>query len=71
VSTPWYFEPDVLTGTCATTADGASYLKVDGSVLPTPVPTAGWGLHLGDMNLALGNLTTIARKQIAAYVKHS
>jgi Protein of unknown function (DUF3089) len=71
VSTPWYFEPDVLTGTCATTADGASYLKVDGSVLPTPVPTAGWGLHLGDMNLALGNLTTIARKQIAAYVKRS
>jgi hypothetical protein len=71
VSTPWYFEPDVLTGTCATTADGASYLKVDGSVLPIPVPTAGWGLHLGDVNLALGNLTTIARKQIAAYVaKH-
>jgi hypothetical protein len=71
VSTPWYAEPDVLTGTCATTADGASYLKVDGSVLPTPVPTAAWGLHLGDVNLALGNLTTIAAKQIAAYVaKH-
>jgi hypothetical protein len=71
VSTPWYFEPNVLTGSCATTADGASYLKVDGSVLPTPVPTPEWGLHLGDMNLAMGNLTTIARKQIAAYVaKH-
>jgi len=71
VPTPWYFEPGLLTGTCATTADGASYLKVDGSVLPNPVPTAGWGLHLGDMNLAMGNLTTIARKQIAAYVaKH-
>src|SRR5690349_2378362 len=71
ISTPWYFEPDVLTGSCATTADGASYLKVDGSVLPNPVPTAGWGLHLGDMNLAMGNLTTIAQKQIAAYVKQS
>jgi hypothetical protein len=35
------------------------------------VPTAGWGLHLGDVNLALGNLTTIARKQIAAYLKRS
>ncbi|TML03347.1 MAG: DUF3089 domain-containing protein, partial [Actinobacteria bacterium] len=71
ISTPWYFEPGVLTGTCATTADGASYLKIDGSVLPTPVPTPQWGLHLGDVNLALGNLTTIARKQIAAYAaKH-
>ena len=69
VSTPWYAEPNVLTGTCATTADGASYLKIDGSVLPTPVPNPGWGLHLGDMNLAMGNLTTIAQKQIAAYVK--
>jgi hypothetical protein len=68
VPTPWYFEPGVLTGTCATTADGAHYLKVDGSVLPNPVPTAAWGLHLGDMNLALGNLTTIAHKQIAAYL---
>ena len=71
VSTPWYSEPGVLTGSCATTADGASYLKVDGTVLPNAVPTPEWGLHLGDMNLALGNLTTIAAKQIAAYVaKH-
>jgi hypothetical protein len=69
VPTAWYSEPGVLTGSCATTADGASYLKIDGSVLPNPVPTAGWGLHLGDVNLALGNLTTIARKQIAAYLK--
>jgi len=71
VSTPWYFEPNLLTGTCATTADGASYLKVDGSVLPNAVPTPEWGLHLGDVNLAMGNLTTIAQKQIAAYVKRS
>jgi hypothetical protein len=71
ISKPWYFEPGVLTGSCATTADGASYLKIDGSVLPNPTPTPGWGLHLGDMNLAMGNLTTIAQKQIAAYLaKH-
>ena len=71
VATPWFSEPGRYTGSCATTADGASYLKVDGSPQPTPVPTTGWGLHLGDMNLAMGNLTTIARKQIAAYVaKH-
>jgi hypothetical protein len=71
VSTPWYEEPGVLTGSCATTADGASYLKIDGSVLPNAVPDATWGLHLGDVNLALGNLTTIAKKQIAAYLRRA
>jgi hypothetical protein len=71
VSTPWYSEPGVLTGSCATTADGASYLKIDGSTLPVPVPDATWGLHLGDMNLAMGNLTTIAHRQIAGYLKRS
>jgi hypothetical protein len=71
VSTPWYEEPGVLTGSCATTADSASYLKIDGSVLPNAVPDATWGLHLGDVNLALGNLTTIAHKQIAAYLRRA
>jgi hypothetical protein len=71
VSAPWYTEPGVLTGSCATTADGASYLKIDGPVLPNAVPTPQWGLHLGDVNLALGNLTTIARKQIAAYLRRA
>jgi hypothetical protein len=71
VTTPWIAEPHRYTGSCATTADGASYLKVDGTPQPTPVPAATWGLHLGDMNLAMGNLVTIARKQSAAYVaKH-
>ena len=69
VSTPWYEEPGVLTGSCATTADGASYLKIDGSTLPNAVPTPQWGLHLGDVNLALGNLTMIAARQIAAYLR--
>jgi hypothetical protein len=69
LSTPWYAQPRVLTGSCATTADGANYLKIDGSELPNAVPDATWGLHLGDVNLALGNLTTIAKKQIAAYLR--
>jgi hypothetical protein len=68
VPTPWFSQPGRLTAACATTADGASYLKVDGSPMPTPTPDATWGLHLGDMNLAMGNLTTIAHKQIAAYL---
>jgi hypothetical protein len=69
VTTPWFAQPGRFTAACATTPDGASYLKVDGAPMPTPVPTAGWGLHLGDVNLALGNLTTIVRKQVAAYAK--
>jgi hypothetical protein len=40
-------------------------------VLPNAVPDATWGLHLGDVNLALGNLTTIAHKQIAAYLRRA
>ncbi|MDX6655785.1 MAG: hypothetical protein QOH62_578, partial [Solirubrobacteraceae bacterium] len=69
VKTSWFAQPGRFTAACATTPDGASYLKVDGAPIPTPVPNAGWGLHLGDVNLALGNLTTIVRKQVAAYAK--
>jgi len=32
-------------------------------------PDAGWGLHLIDVALAMGDLVTIAEKQIAAYQK--
>jgi hypothetical protein len=71
VTTPWFAQPGRFTAACATTPDGAGYLKVDGSPIPTPTPDATWGLHLGDMNLAMGNLTTIARKQIATYVRHT
>jgi hypothetical protein len=71
VKTPWFSQPGRITAACATTTDGATYLKVDGVQIPTPVPDATWGLHLGDMNLAMGNLTTIAHKQITAYAaKH-
>jgi hypothetical protein len=69
IKTSWFAQPGRFTAACATTPDGASYLKVDGAPLPTPVPDATWGLHLGDINLALGNLTTIVRKQVAAYGK--
>jgi Protein of unknown function (DUF3089) len=69
VTTPWFSQPGRYTGACATTADGASYLKVDGDPQPTPTPDATWGLHLGDVNLAMGNLLTIARKQIGGYLR--
>ena len=33
------------------------------------VPDAGWGLHLVDANIALGNLTAVVKRQIKAYLK--
>ena len=31
-------------------------------------PNAAWGLHLTDANIALGNLVTVVRHQISAYM---
>jgi hypothetical protein len=31
------------------------------------VPNAAWGLHLTDANIALGNLVTVVRHEVAAY----
>jgi hypothetical protein len=69
VPTHWWSPPGRYTAKCAT-ADGASFLKVDsldGARAPTPTPDAGWGYHLGDVNLAMGNLTTLAGKQARSY----
>jgi hypothetical protein len=49
---------------------GAGYLKVDtldGARVLNPTPDATWGFHLGDLNLPMGNLTTLVRDQAAAY----
>jgi hypothetical protein len=69
VDTPWLRPPGRYDAKC-TTADGASFLKVDalgGARAPTPTPAPTWGYHLGDMNLAMGNLTSIVAKQAASY----
>jgi hypothetical protein len=69
VSTPWLVPAGRYAARCST-AGGASFLRVtalDGAREPTPTPDAGWGLHLGDVNLALGNLTALVRTQSAAY----
>jgi hypothetical protein len=71
VPTPWIKPGGRYTGRCST-ADGAGFLKVeslDGARVPNPTPDPGWGYHLGDVNLALGNLTTLAKKQAAAYLR--
>jgi len=35
----------------------------------TAIPSAAWGLHLVDANIALGNLVSLVRDQIDTYVQ--
>ncbi len=71
--TPWVAYPGRYTATCMSTG-GATWLQVE----PTPDPPDGrpsvtealgprWGLHLVDVNLALGNLVRMVQDQSAAY----
>ena len=73
ISTPWVTYPDLYTATCENSG-GASWLQVDsheqaGDHRPVVSPGLGptWGLHLVDVNIALGNLVSIVRHQSAAY----
>jgi hypothetical protein len=67
--TPWATFPSSLTAHCSR-AGGADVLRVkprSSKFQLTPVPDATWGLHLADANIALGNLTSLVRRQIARY----
>lgn len=80
-STPWVLGPGLLTAQCKN-ENGASWLQVSlsGSVseelktvllaeklLPEELIGAEWGLHLYDVNIALGNLVNTLAVQIQAY----
>ena len=69
--TPYLVPQDHYTAKCQY-KDGASSLQitpVDGATVLNPSPTAGWGLHLLDANVALGNLVDIVAKQGKQYLK--
>lgn len=71
VSTPWLIPPGRYTAHCSS-AGGARTLQVaaqDGARVLPPTPDATWGLHLGDVNLALGNLTALVKRETAAYLR--
>jgi Protein of unknown function (DUF3089) len=71
VSTPWVEWDGAYSGQCSF-ADGASALQIagaPGAPKLNPVPDATWGLHFTDVNIALGNLTDVVRKQAKKYVK--
>jgi hypothetical protein len=73
VGTPWVTEPQLYSGQCLSQG-GATWLQVSAPITPgdtrqvvgqTLGPT--WGLHLVDVNIALGNLVDLARSESAAY----
>jgi pimeloyl-ACP methyl ester carboxylesterase len=73
VSTAWVTEPDLYTGQCDDN-DGASWLQVSapvhpGDTRPVVKQTIGptWGLHLVDVNIALGNLVSLVGDEARAY----
>jgi hypothetical protein len=80
IETPWVSVPGLLTAECATN-ENATYLKVTvngdpndprvdditGDIGAAPNVLANWGLHLIDVNLAMGNLVDIVGQQAKAY----
>jgi hypothetical protein len=65
----WVSIPHSYRGRCST-AGGASVLRIrslGGAPTPDPSPTATWGLHLLDANIALGNLISDVRAETRAY----
>jgi DUF3089 family protein len=80
VDTPWVSVPGLLTAQCVSNEHG-SYLEVTvhgdpndpraddivGDLMTGGQPNAMWGLHLIDVNLALGNLVDIVGQQAKAY----
>jgi hypothetical protein len=72
-TTSWVQYPNLYTATC-TQVDGATWLQIDhtttaGDKRPLVQPRlgAGWGLHLVDVNIALGNLVDLVRHEAKAY----
>ncbi len=68
--TPW-IQAKAYTGECSS-ANDANVLQITG--LPgapnlNPVPSAAWGLHLTDANIALGDLSSLVRHQASHYVR--
>jgi hypothetical protein len=77
LTTPWVTEPGLYTGRCETRG-GATWLQVSAPITPgdtrqlvsqTLGPT--WGLHLVDVNIALGDLVDLARSEAASYASHT
>lgn len=76
VSTPWVTYPGLYSASCEQ-GGGATWLQVtpthvagDPRPLVQVAPTADWGYHGDDVNLALGNLVKDVSSEEAAYLAH-
>jgi Protein of unknown function (DUF3089) len=69
--TPWVQPMDHYTAQCVQ-SNGANVLMISpvgGARGLTPVPDDRWGLHLADVNIALGNLVADVGSETKAYLK--
>jgi hypothetical protein len=80
IDTPWVSVPGLLSAKCATN-ENATYLEITvngkaddprvdditGDLGAVGKPIAAWGLHLIDVNLAMGNLLDLVEAQSKAY----
>jgi hypothetical protein len=83
IDTPWVSVPGLLTAKCTSNENASGYLEVTVNANPSdprvddivgdignpPNILANWGLHLIDVNLAMGNLVDIVAQQSKAYAK--
>jgi hypothetical protein len=70
-STPWVEAPLSFSAACSSRG-GAHVLRVTpvgGSPTPKAEPTAAWGLHLLDANIALGDLVDVVHAEARAYAR--
>ena len=69
ITSQWIQLPDLYSASCVT-SNGAKVLMVTSRTAKAPLnafPAASWGLHLADMNIAMGNLLTVAKAEAGAY----
>jgi len=73
MATPWVATPGLYTARCESSG-GVNWLQIDttkiaGDERQVVAQTIGpaWGLHLYDVNIALGNLVDLVRQQSAAF----
>lgn len=71
--TPWVAEPDLYSSSCQY-QKGISWLQVNDAAKPgdargvvTESLGPAWGLHLVDVNIALGNLVQLVHREALAY----
>jgi hypothetical protein len=77
-ATPWVTYPNLYSAQCED-RDGASWLQINDVAPPgdtrpavnTSVLGPTWGLHLEDVNLALGNLVALVQNQGTAFAAQS